>query len=199
VQANFILVLGNMIEERWASEWWDGLAKMAHIDWLPLPLLSRLGVPFLTTMHGRLDLPGLSDVMREFPDAPFVSISNHQRVPVPDANWIGTIQHGLPSSLLRPSYGEGAYLAFLGRLTAEKGPEDAIRIARAAGKALAHRRQDSARRDRLLQEAYRAPNRRPVGPARRRGRRREEVAVPRRSGRLAVPDRLARAVRPGDD
>jgi glycosyltransferase involved in cell wall biosynthesis len=45
----------------------------AHIDWLPLPLLSRLGVPFLTTMHGRLDLPRLSDVVREFPEAGFVS------------------------------------------------------------------------------------------------------------------------------
>jgi glycosyltransferase involved in cell wall biosynthesis len=65
-----------------------------------------------------------------------VSISDHQRLPVPDANWIGTIQHGLPSNLLRPSYGEGTYLAFLGRLTAEKGPEDAIRIARAAGRPL---------------------------------------------------------------
>lgn len=39
----------------------------AHIDWLPLPLLSRLGVPFVTTMHGRLDLPGLSEVLRQFP------------------------------------------------------------------------------------------------------------------------------------
>jgi hypothetical protein len=66
------------------------------------PLLSRLVVPFLTTMHGRIDLPGLSDVIRAFPDAAFVSISDH-RLPVPDANWIGTIQHGLPSSLLRPS------------------------------------------------------------------------------------------------
>ncbi|MBR0818169.1 glycosyltransferase family 4 protein [Bradyrhizobium liaoningense] len=105
----------------------------AHIDWLPLPLLSRLGVPFLTTMHGRLDLPGLPDVVRQFPEAGFVSISDHQRLPLADAKWIGTIQHGLPSELLRPSYEEGAYLAFLGRLTADKGPEDAIRIARAAG------------------------------------------------------------------
>ena len=108
----------------------------AHIDWLPLPLLSRLGVPFLTTMHGRLDLPGLPDVIREFPKANFVSISEHQRLPIPDANWSSTIQHGLPVNLFRPSYGEGSYLAFLGRLTAEKGPEDAIRIARAAGKPL---------------------------------------------------------------
>src|SRR5262252_1747549 len=51
----------------------------AHIDWLHLPLLSRLGVPFLTTLHGRLDLPGLADVVRRFPHAPFVSISEHQR------------------------------------------------------------------------------------------------------------------------
>jgi glycosyltransferase involved in cell wall biosynthesis len=105
----------------------------AHIDWLPLPLLSRLGVPFLTTMHGRLDLPGLTDVVREFPGAGFVSISEHQRVPLPEANWVATIQHGLPSHLFRPSFDEGSYLVFLGRLAAEKGPEDAIRIARAVG------------------------------------------------------------------
>jgi glycosyltransferase involved in cell wall biosynthesis len=108
----------------------------AHIDWLPLPLLSRLGIPFLTTMHGRLDLPGLDDVIREFPQAHFVSISEDQRRPLPEANWIGTIQHGLPLALFRPSYREGIYLAFLGRLTAEKGPEDAIRIAREAKKPL---------------------------------------------------------------
>jgi glycosyltransferase involved in cell wall biosynthesis len=108
----------------------------AHIDWLHLPLLSRLDVPFLTTMHGRLDLPGLANVVRKFPDASFVSISDHQRLPLPDANWSGTIQHGLPTDLFRPRFRPGSYLAFLGRLTAEKGPEDAIRIARAAGRPL---------------------------------------------------------------
>ena len=101
----------------------------SHIDWLALPLLGRTGVPFLTTMHGRLDLPGLHDVVREFSEAPFVSISDHQRLPLPNANWLDTIQHGLPVDLFRPSYDRGTYLAFLGRLTVEKGPEDAIRIA----------------------------------------------------------------------
>jgi glycosyltransferase involved in cell wall biosynthesis len=105
----------------------------AHIDWLHLPLLSRLTVPFLTTMHGRLDLPGLPDLMRSFPAAPFVSISDNQRLPARDANWIGTIYHGLPINSLRPSFEPGSYLAFLGRLTPEKGPDAAIRIARAAG------------------------------------------------------------------
>jgi glycosyltransferase involved in cell wall biosynthesis len=103
----------------------------AHIDWLHLPLLRRLGVPFLTTMHGRLDLPGLPNVIQQFPEAGFISISDNQRLPLRDANWYGTVHHGLPTNLFQPSYGRGSYLAFLGRLTAEKGPEDAIRIARA--------------------------------------------------------------------
>src|SRR6266567_3013321 len=105
----------------------------AHIDWLHLPLLSRLGVPFVTTLHGRLDLPGLPEVIRRFPDAPFVSISNNQRVPLGEANWLGTVHHGLPANMFRPSLEGGSYLSFLDRLTAEKGPEPAIRIARAAG------------------------------------------------------------------
>ncbi len=103
----------------------------SHVDWLPIPLLRRTGVPFLTTLHGRLDLPGLRDVVREFADTSFVSISDDQRQPLPEANWIGTILHGLPKDLFRPSYDCGSYLAFLGRLTADKGPEDAIRIAHA--------------------------------------------------------------------
>jgi glycosyltransferase involved in cell wall biosynthesis len=105
----------------------------AHVDWLHLPLLSRLGVPFLTTTHGRLDLPGLVDAIRNFPNAPFVSISKNQQLPLPQAKWCGTVYHGLPIDSFRPNYETGSYLAFLGRLTAEKGPEGAIRIARAAG------------------------------------------------------------------
>jgi glycosyltransferase involved in cell wall biosynthesis len=105
----------------------------AHIDWLHLPLLSRLGIPFLTTCHGRLDLPLFPDVIRRFPKTAFVSISENQRIPLPEANWIGTIYHGLPQDLFRPSFEPGSYLAFLGRLTAEKGPEPAMRIARAVG------------------------------------------------------------------
>jgi glycosyltransferase involved in cell wall biosynthesis len=105
----------------------------AHIDWLHLPLLSRLDVPFLTTCHSRMDLPGFPEVVRRFSTAPFVSISDNQRVPLPEANWIGTVYHGLPPDLFAPAFEPGSYLAFLGRLTAEKGPEAAIRIARATG------------------------------------------------------------------
>jgi glycosyltransferase involved in cell wall biosynthesis len=104
-----------------------------HVDWLHLPLLSRLAVSFVTTMHGRLDLPGLAQVVDRFPASPFVSISDNQRRPLAGANWLGTVYHGLPVNSLRPSYKPGSYLAFLGRLTSEKGPEAAIRIARASG------------------------------------------------------------------
>ena len=105
----------------------------AHLDWVHLPLLRRLGVPFLTTLHGRLDLPNLELMTQCFPDAPFVSISQNQRKPLPSANWIGTIHHGLPPNLLRFSRQPGDYLAFLGRVTPEKGLDVAIRIARAVG------------------------------------------------------------------
>jgi glycosyltransferase involved in cell wall biosynthesis len=105
----------------------------AHIDWLHLPLLSRLDVPFITTLHGRLDLPGLPDLVRNFPDAPFISISDNQRLPLAQAAWLGTVYHGLPGTMFRPRFEVGSYLAFLGRLSSEKGPEAAIRIAQAAG------------------------------------------------------------------
>ena len=104
----------------------------SHGDWCYLPLLTRLGVPFVTTLHGRLDIFRLPQLVGMFPQAPFVSISNNQRSPLPDANWAATIYHGFPLDWLRPSFGRGQYLAFLGRLSPEKGPEPAIRIARAA-------------------------------------------------------------------
>lgn len=103
----------------------------SHVDWTLLPLLTRQRTPFLTTCHGRLDLPGLDTLIQKFPSAPFVSISDCQRAPVQRANWLATVYHGMPVELLSPSYSNGAYLAFLGRLTPEKGPEAAIRIAKA--------------------------------------------------------------------
>jgi glycosyltransferase involved in cell wall biosynthesis len=104
-----------------------------HIDWVHLPLLRRLGTPFLTTLHGRLDLPDLPSTAKRFPDAQFVSISASQRAPLPGLNWLATIHHGLPQDLLKLSERPEGYLAFLGRISPEKGPDIAIRVAHAAG------------------------------------------------------------------
>ena len=105
-----------------------------HLDYLPFPLFSRQSVPWLSTLHGRLDLPELGPVFDAFPTAPVVSISNHQRGPLPQANWAATVLHGLPRDLLTPQPEIAPeYLAFLGRICPEKRPDRAIRIAALAG------------------------------------------------------------------
>jgi glycosyltransferase involved in cell wall biosynthesis len=104
-----------------------------HIDHLHLPLFSYRKLPFVTTLHGRLDLPELVPMFRCYPEAPFVSISNAQRRPLPFINWVGTVHHGLPGNILRAHSRPEGYLAFLGRISPEKGPDRAIRIAQRAG------------------------------------------------------------------
>jgi glycosyltransferase involved in cell wall biosynthesis len=105
----------------------------SHVDYLGYPVFGRLDVPYLATLHGRLDLPELQPVYDLFVDAPVVSISDSQRVPLPQANYVATVHHGLPERLLRPGFGAGNYLAFLGRISPEKAPDAAIRIAAKAG------------------------------------------------------------------
>jgi glycosyltransferase involved in cell wall biosynthesis len=103
-----------------------------HLDWIHIPLLRRLGRPFVTTLHGRLDLPHMHSFVAGFADAPFISISNNQRGPLAELNFVETIYHGLPERLLLPNLERGDYLAFLGRFTPEKGPHIAIKLARKA-------------------------------------------------------------------
>ena len=104
-----------------------------HIDFFHYPLFRNMAHKTLTTLHGRQDLPELPPVYRAFPHMPLVSISNHQRLPVPPVNWRGTVYHGLPEDMLKEGNGQGGYLAFLGRICADKGILPAIEIARRAG------------------------------------------------------------------
>src|SRR5271168_1582475 len=105
-----------------------------HIDAFHMPLFREISAKTLTTLHGRQDLSDLFPLYRAFPQMPLVSISNAQRVPIPDANFAKTIYHGLPLDLFPPSYDpRGGYLAFLGRISPEKRPDRAIAIATALG------------------------------------------------------------------
>ena len=104
-----------------------------HIDFFHYPLFRGMAHKTLTTLHGRQDLPELPAIYRAFPQMPLVSISHHQRRPVPPVNWMGTVYHGLPANLLKEGSGAGGYLAFLGRICPDKGPLQAIEIARGAG------------------------------------------------------------------
>jgi glycosyltransferase involved in cell wall biosynthesis len=105
----------------------------SHLDYFGYPLLRLLDVPSVTTLHGRLDLPELRPLYEVYDDMPVVSISDSQRVPLPRANYVATILHGLPQNLLAKGSGAGGYLAFLGRISPEKAPDAAIRIAARAG------------------------------------------------------------------
>ncbi len=104
-----------------------------HTDYLHFPIVRLLGIPNVTTLHGRLDLPDLPMLYRQFNRVPLISVSNAQRNPLTMANWRATVYHGLPEDLYRFHPRSGGYLAFLGRISPEKRPDRAIEIARRTG------------------------------------------------------------------
>ncbi|MGH6876038.1 MAG: glycosyltransferase family 4 protein [Rhizomicrobium sp.] len=105
-----------------------------HVDLLHFPLFEDISERTLTTVHGRLDLEDLAGAYARWPTFPLASISDSQRDPLARAHWVATVQHGVPMRNFRFSpTPEGRYLAFLGRISPEKGPERAIAVARAAG------------------------------------------------------------------
>jgi glycosyltransferase involved in cell wall biosynthesis len=104
-----------------------------HIDILHAPLVRAFAGRTLTTQHGRLDLPDLAPFFGVFADLPLVAVSHEQRRYLRHANWVGTVHHGLPRDLLAFQPKAGGYLAFLGRIAPEKGPNRAIEIAARSG------------------------------------------------------------------
>jgi len=104
-----------------------------HLDYLPFSQLRRLDVPAVTTLHGRLDIPDLHPLFREFWDMKLISISQAQRTFMPWASWLTTVHHGLPEDLYFPRETRGSYLAFLGRISPEKRVDRAIAIAKRVG------------------------------------------------------------------
>ncbi len=105
----------------------------SHIDYIGFPLWRRAVTPRVTTLHGRLDIPNLRGLYREFDDEPLVSISDDQRRPLSWCAWQATVHHGLPEDLYAFHPAAGQYLAFLGRISPEKRVEDAIEIAARSG------------------------------------------------------------------
>ncbi len=104
-----------------------------HIDYLHYPFSKRERYTHVTTLHGRLDLPELVPLYEVYRDMPVVSISDSQREPLPNLNWLGTVHHGLPENNYTFHRKPGKYLAFLGRTSPEKGLDRAIEIAKSAG------------------------------------------------------------------
>ncbi len=125
-----------MLQERSLGAAGDFDVIHSHLDFLGFPLGRRNAVPVVTTLHGRLDLQELEPVFREYEEMPLVSISDAQRRPLPWANWQATIHHGLPRDLYSFHPQPEGYLAFLGRISPEKRPDQAIEIAKRTGRLL---------------------------------------------------------------
>jgi len=104
-----------------------------HGDYIHYPWARRSLVPVVTTLHGRQTIRDIPALYREFEDIALVSISDAQRRPIPRAGWVSTVHHGLPESLLAPTFAPGSYLAFLGRFSHEKRFDRAVEIARRTG------------------------------------------------------------------
>lgn len=100
-----------------------------HVDLIQLPLFENLREHTLSTLHGRLDIPDIWPFYRRYRNMPLVSISDAQRLPMPWVRWLGTVHHGLPIDLYQLGAGKGGYALFLGRISPEKGPDTAIKIA----------------------------------------------------------------------
>jgi glycosyltransferase involved in cell wall biosynthesis len=105
----------------------------SHLDHFGFALTRQASTPIVSTLHSRLDLPEHQDLYREFADVPLVSISNAQRTPVPWANFVATVHHGIDLEPFTFNPHPDSYLAYLGRISPDKGLDTAIRVARRAG------------------------------------------------------------------
>ena len=169
-----------------------------HIDYLHYPVSRRVPVPQVTTLHGRLDIPDLPPLYREFKDMPLVSISDSQRKPLPGANWQATIYHGLPTDLLNfhavPEITWPFSAAFrlkkesIGRSKLPSGPACRSKLpprSTMPTKNISTPRSSRSRASRMSSSSARST--------------RQEKRLPRPRPRALVSDRLARAVRAGHD
>jgi len=104
-----------------------------HTDILHFPFFEDVAEHTVTTLHGRLDIGDLEGIFGRWSQYPLVSISDHQRRPLPSASWRATVQHGIPTDLFAFSPKHRGVLAFLGRISPEKRVDRAIEIARCVG------------------------------------------------------------------
>ena len=124
--------LSMLYEVREVSHYFDILHF--HVDLLHLPMFEHIAHRSVTTIHARTDLKDLAGAYARWSRYGLVSISDHQRAPLPEANWLATVPHGIRADRYRPAeHPKRGYLAFLGRIAPEKGPDLAIRVARQAG------------------------------------------------------------------
>lgn len=105
----------------------------AHLEQHGFVFAAHCPTPVVSTLHGRLDTPGMPELLAAHREVPLVAISESQRRWHPDQRWMGVVHHGLPLESMPFGPEPGGYLAFVGRVAPEKGISDAIALARATG------------------------------------------------------------------
>ncbi|MDD3487533.1 MAG: glycosyltransferase family 4 protein [Candidatus Moranbacteria bacterium] len=103
-----------------------------HIGWRLLPFENVFGCPTVTTLHGPLDVPYQQTVYGEYKNSNYISISMNQRKPMPELNFVANVYNGIEIDKFEQNYEPENYFVFLGRMSPEKGPVQAIQVAKKA-------------------------------------------------------------------
>jgi glycosyltransferase involved in cell wall biosynthesis len=106
----------------------------SHMGTAALAYANLVKTPTVHTLHG-IFTPDNEKMFKYAKNQPYVSISNAQREPRLDLNCAATVYNGIDVSSYKfyAQPDNPPYLAFLGRISPEKGPHLAIDIAKRAG------------------------------------------------------------------
>lgn len=106
----------------------------SHVDYPAFAYANFVKTPTVHTIHGQFYNDN-KPIFLQSKHQNFVSISNSQREPLPDLNYVATVYNGIDvnSYKFHPQPDQEPYLAFLGRVSPEKGPHLAIEIAKRTG------------------------------------------------------------------
>ncbi len=99
-----------------------------HIGWRLMAFSHLLPCPMMTTIHNPLSIKKHIEMYKRFPEANYISISNSQREPLKDINWVGTVYNGIEVEKFELETKKRDYFAFLGRISPDKGIAEVIQM-----------------------------------------------------------------------
>lgn len=127
------LHIGTCMEQAATGEF-DVVHSHLHVHALPYGRL--IPCPLVSTLHGAAWVRAAHPIFKAYRDLPFVSLSNAERTLLPELNYVATVYNGVPMESFPLETAKDDYLLFAGRLSPEKGPAEAIEVARRSGRRL---------------------------------------------------------------
>ncbi len=105
----------------------------SHLHVHALVFSRLIPCPLVSSLHGAAWVRASHPILERYRDNPFVSLSDAERTLKPDLNYVATVYNGVDLDQFTFEPTKQDYLLFAGRLSPEKGPAEAIRIAKKAG------------------------------------------------------------------